>query len=155
MLCKDLKDLVNEIGDNKRKCAVTRELYEDLKKVIRTIDYGDNKIAMYSAIEIEPYDSEDEYYYSCLENGCLDRHELQDIIYDELPHGYEYVSREEDEDVNEWQRSCRIIFRDIKRNEYWALNYYKGLGEYQPDEIDEQPYRVKPVEKTIVVYEEI
>ena len=80
---------------------------------------------------------------------------MQDIVYDDLPYGYEYIDREEYEDVNEWQRSCRIVFKDINRNEYWALNYYKGLGEYQPDEIDEQPYRVKPVEKTIMVYEEI
>ena len=65
------------------------------------------------------------------------------------------IDVEEDSDVNDWQRSCRIIFKDVKKNKHYALNYFKGLGEYQPNEVDEQPYEVTPVEKTIVVYEDV
>lgn len=90
-----------------------------------------------------------------LENDYTEEEFLWDCIYGDIPEELEWVETQEYEDVNEWQRSCTTIFKDKETNEYWAINWFKGLGEYQPNEIIDLPYRVKPVEKIIINYEKI
>ena len=58
---------------------------------------------------------------------------------------------EEEGGDHRWQREMTTIIQIGDR--YFSLDWMKGLTEYQEDSFYDQPYEVKPVEKTIVVTE--
>lgn len=49
-----------------------------------------------------------------------------------------------------WSRAMTTIVK-LPGEEYWAIDWERGLTEYQEDYYGEQPRRVRPVEKVIVV----
>lgn len=75
--------------------------------------------------------------------------ELEKIIYEGIEE-YEFIKTARGED-HRWQREMTEIFRIGDR--YFAIDWMKGLTEYQDDAFDSQPYEVKPVEKTVIVTE--
>lgn len=154
MVCKDFNDICICLENGDRTIKVTYELYNKMNAGIQSNVTGGG-IHTYSSITIIPTD-ENEDFRNKLRNKSFTQEELEEIMWEEpLPKDFIYIDVEEDNDVNDWQRSCRVIFKDVKKNKHYALNYFKGLGEYQPNEVDEQPYEVTPVEKTIVVYEDV
>lgn len=154
MVCKDFNDMCICLENGDRSIKVTYELYNKMNAGIQSSVAKDG-IHTYSSITIIPT-NENEDFRNKLKNKSFTQEELEDIMWGEpLPEDFIYIDTEENGDVNDWQRSCRIIFKDVKKNKYYALNYFKGLGEYQPNEVDEQPYEVTPVEKTIIVFEDV
>lgn len=54
-------------------------------------------------------------------------------------------------DIGRWDQAITTI---IKLNdEFWAIDWQRGLTEYQENYFGDQPRQVRPVEKTIVVRE--
>lgn len=154
MVCKDFNDMCICLKNGDRQIKVTYELYNKLNAGIQS-SVAEGGVHTFSSITIIPTD-ENEDFRNKLRNKSFTQEELEEIMWEEpLPEDFIYIDTEEDDDVNEWQRSCRIIFKDVKKNKYYALNYFKGLGQYQPYEVDEQPYEVTPVEKTIIVFEDV
>ena len=154
MVCKDFNDICICLESGDRTIKVTYELYNKMNAGIQPSVAKDG-IHTFSSITIVPT-NESEDFRNKLKNKSFTQEELEDIMWGEpLPEDFIYIDTEENGDVNEWQRSCRTIFKDVKKNKHYALNYFKGLGEYQPNEVDEQPYEVTPVKKTIIVYEDV
>lgn len=154
MVCKDFNDVCICLENGDRQIKVTYELYNKLNAGIQSSVAKDG-IHTFSSITIIPT-SEKEDFRDKLKNKSFTQEELEDIMWGEpLPEDFIHIDTEENGDVNDWQRSCRTIFKDVKKNKYYALNYFKGLGQYQPYEVDEQPYEVTPVEKTIIVFEDV
>ena len=156
MVCENFDDLVMCLKDTNRKepIKISKELYNKIKWNSQD-NYGAANSKAFSSISFICVDESAEFRNK-LKNKKLTQEELEDIMYKEdLPEDFIYIDREEYDDINDWQRSCRVIFKDVKENKYYALNYFKGLGEYQPNKVDEQPYEVTPVEKTIIVFEDV
>ena len=154
MVCKDFNDMCICLENGERSIKVTYELYNKLNAGIQS-SVVEGGVHTYSSITIIPT-NENEDFRDKLKNKSFTQEELEDIMWGEpLPEDFIYIDTEEDDDVNEWQRSCRTIFKDVKKNKYYALNYFKGLGQYQPYEVDEQTYEVTPVEKNIIVFEDV
>lgn len=154
MVCKDFNDICICLENGDKPIKVTYELYNKLNAGIQS-SVAEGGVHTFSSITIIPT-NENEDFRDKLKNKSFAQEELEDIMWGELlPEDFIYIDTEEDDDVNDWQRSCRVIFKDVKKNKYYALNYFKGLGQYQPYEVDEQPYEVTPVEKTIIVFEDV
>ena len=154
MVCKDFNDICICLENGDRSVKVTYELYNKLNAGIQS-SVAEGGVHTFSSITIIPT-NENEDFRDKLKNKSFAQEELEDIMWGELlPEDFIYIDTEENGDVNDWQRSCRTIFKDVKKNKYYALNYFKGLGQYQPYEVDEQPYEVTPVEKTIIVFEDV
>ena len=60
---------------------------------------------------------------------------------------YKYITCVEGK-ASRWTRSMAEIF-EID-GEYWAVPWQNGLTEYQEDTYIGQPYRVEPIEETII-----
>lgn len=67
----------------------------------------------------------------------------------ELDDDYEKVSVIEQEETD-WTRWVDTIFK-IGEDEYWCIQWERGLTEFEPDEYLNDPYRVKKVVKTVRV----
>lgn len=52
-------------------------------------------------------------------------------------------------DCGRWTQHITTIFKD--GNKFYALEWERGLTEYQEDEFYWQPYEVEPYQETIVV----
>lgn len=71
--------------------------------------------------------------------------------------GSDYWVEEIEGDDHRWQREIKTII-DVD-GQLYAIDWMRGLTEYQESEFLDQPYKVKKVEKeitqTIVTYEEM
>lgn len=58
-------------------------------------------------------------------------------------------------DVGRWSRSMTTIISID--NDFWAIDWERGLTEYQDDEFDLQPYRVERKERMekVIYYEAV
>lgn len=54
-------------------------------------------------------------------------------------------------DIGRWDQAITTIIK--LDNEFWAIDWQRGLTEYQENCFGDQPRQVRPVEKTIVVRE--
>lgn len=87
---------------------------------------------------------EDIMYDKITEGIDLTEDELEDLIFD-------YQIEEFEGDRGRWVVGTQSIIR--LRDKYFAIDWFKGLTEYQENEIDDQPYEVKKVEKMVPVTE--
>lgn len=77
----------------------------------------------------------------------LDANEIEQLIYD-----YRHIHVDEiSGDDLRWVKPMTSIIKI--RDKYFAIDWFKGLTEYQENEIDDQPYEVKKVEKMVPVTE--
>ena len=72
--------------------------------------------------------------------------ELTKMLWEEL----DEVDREEGEDLR-WVKPVTSIFELCGR--FFAIDWYEGLTEYEPDDVDSQPYEVTKHTKQITVTE--
>ena len=77
----------------------------------------------------------------------LGTNEIEQLIYD-----YRHIHVDEiSGDDLRWVKPMTSIIKI--RDKYFAIDWFKGLTEYQENEIDDQPYEVKKVEKMVPVTE--
>lgn len=89
--------------------------------------------------------------------------EEENILYDLLNSGeklteeeLEYIAYEDvcieqiDEGSGRWERYMTSIFQ--VKDQYWALDWAKGLTENQEDYFYQQPYQVKKIEEVKIVH---
>ena len=89
----------------------------------------------------------DSVYDRLSEDKSLDTDEIEELIYD-----YRHIHVDEiSGDDLRWVKPMTSIIKI--RDKYFAIDWFKGLTEYQKNEIDDQPYEVKKVEKMVPVTE--
>lgn len=68
-----------------------------------------------------------------------------------LDDDYEKVAVNEQEETD-WTRCMDTIFK-LGKDEYWCIQWERGLTEFEADEYLNDPYRVKKVIKTVQIEE--
>lgn len=84
----------------------------------------------------------------------LTQDDLRDIQWNDHE-DYESVTKEEITDQSRWATYFEQVFKHIPSGKFYKIIWSRGSTEYQDVDPEYMIWEVKPVEKTITVYERV